>query len=142
MRRIEAVTGVAAKILLDQEKNELNNIANSFGVKVSDLQEKIIEFKNSLKKIQSKLKALERNNNSNLIKYFESNFTDVKGVNVLMHRIDNLNLSSLRSNLDELKNKIKRCLIIIVGENNQKSQVIVSVSKDIEQTFSAKAIMD
>ena len=72
----------------------------------------------------------------------ESNFTDVKGVNVLMHRIDNLNLSSLRSNLDELKNKIKRCLIIIIGENNQKSQVIVSVSKDIEQTFSAKAIMD
>ena len=109
---------------------------------VSDLQEKIIEFKNSLKEIQSKLKALERNNNSNLIKYFESNFTDVKGVNVLMHRIDNLNLSSLRSNLDELKNKIKRCLIIIIGENNQKSQVIVSVSKDIEQTFSAKAIMD
>ena len=67
---------------------------------------------------------------------------DVKGVNVLMHRIDNLNLSSLRSNLDELKNKIERCLIILVGENNQKSQVIVSVSKDIEQTFSAKAIMD
>ena len=59
-----------------------------------------------------------------------------------MHKIDNLNLSSLRSNLDELKNKIKRCLIIIIGENNQKSQVIVSVSKDIEQTFSAKAIMD
>jgi len=142
VRRIEAVTGAAAKILLDEEKNELNNIANSFGVKVSDLQEKIIEFKNSLKEIQSKLKALERNNNSNLIKYFESNFTDVKGVNVLMHRIDNLNLSSLRSNLDELKNKIKRCLIIIIGENNQKSQVIVSVSKDIEQTFSAKAIMD
>ena len=142
VRRIEAVTGAAAKILLDEEKNELNNIANSFGVKVSDLQEKIIEFKNSLKEIQSKLKALERNNNSNLIKYFESNFTDVKGVNVLMHRIDNLNLSSLRSNLDELKNKIERCLIIIVGENNQKSQVIVSVSKDIEQTFSAKAIMD
>ena len=111
-------------------------------MKVSDLQEKINEFKNSLKEIQSKLKALERNNNSNLIKYFESNFTDVKGVNVLMHKIDNLNLSSLRSNLDELKNKIKRCLIIIIGENNQKSQVIVSVSKDIEQTFSAKAIMD
>ena len=77
-----------------------------------------------------------------MIKYFELNFLDINGVNVLMHRIDNLNLSSLRSNLDDLKNKIDNSLIILIGNNNTKSQVIVSVSKNLEQSFSAKNILN
>ena len=93
VRRIEAVTGSAANLLIDEEKNELNDIANSFGVTVEKLSEKIDEHKKSLKEILSKLKILEKNNNSNLIKYFESNFVDINGMNVLMQRIDNLNLS-------------------------------------------------
>ena len=72
MRRIEAVTGSVANLLIDEEKNELNDIANSFGVTVEKLSEKIDEHKKSLKEILSKLKILEKNNNSNLIKYFES----------------------------------------------------------------------
>ena len=74
VRRIEAVTGSVANLLIDEEKNELNDIANSFGVTVEKLSEKIDEHKKSLKEILSKLKILEKNNNSNLIKYFESNF--------------------------------------------------------------------
>ena len=142
VRRIEAVTGSVANLLIDEEKNELNVIANSFGVTIENLSEKIKEHKNSIKEIQSKLKILEKNNNSNLIKYFELNFIDINGVNVLMHRIDNLNLSSLRSNLDDLKNKIDNSLIILIGNNNAKSQVIVSVSKNLEQSFSAKNILN
>ena len=142
VRRIEAVTGAAANLLIDEEKNELNVIARSLGTSVENLSGKINEHKNSLKKILSKLKVLEKNNNSNLIKYFESNFLDINGVNVLMDRIDNLNLSSLRSNLDDLKNKIENSLIILIGNNNSKSQVIVSVSKSLESNFSAKSIMN
>ena len=120
----------------------MNVIANSFGVTIENLSEKIKEHKNSIKEIQSKLKILEKNNNSNLTKYFELNFIDINGMNVLMHRIDNLNLSSLRSNLDDLKNKIDSSLIILIGNNNNKSQVIVSVSKNLEQSFSAKNILN
>ena len=142
VRRIEAVTGSVANLLIDEEKNELNDIANSFGVTVEKLSEKIDEHKKSLKEILSKLKILEKNNNSNLIKYFESNFVDINGMNVLMHRIDNLNLSSLRSNLDDLKNRVDNSIIILIGNNNSKSQVIVSVSKNLEKNFSAKSIMN
>ena len=142
VRRIEAVTGTVANLLIDEEKNELNDIANSFGVKVEKLSEKIDEHKKSLKEILSKLKILEKNNNSNLIKYFESNFVDINGMNVLMHRIDNLNLSSLRSNLDDLKNRVDSSIILLIGNNNSKTQVIVSVSKNLEKNFSAKSIMN
>ena len=142
VRRIEAVTGSTANLLIDEEKNELNDIARSFGTSVENLSGKINDYKNSLKEILSKLKILEKNNNSNLIKYFESNFVDIDGVNVLMDRIDNLNLSSLRSNLDDLKNKIENSLILLIGNNNSKSQVIVSVSKSLETNFSAKSIMN
>ena len=36
----------------------------------------------------------------NLEKHFESNFEKIDEMNVLMQRIDGLNLSSLRGNLD------------------------------------------
>ena len=62
-------------------------------------------------------------------------------MNVLMHRIDNLNLSSLRSNLDDLKNKVDNSIIILIGNNNSKTQVIVSVSKNLEKNFSAKKVL-
>ena len=50
----------AANLLIDEEKNELNDIANSFGVTVEKLSEKIDEHKKSLKEILSKLKILEK----------------------------------------------------------------------------------
>ena len=46
VRRIEAVTGSAANLLIDEEKNELNDIANSFGVTVEKLSEKEMNIKN------------------------------------------------------------------------------------------------
>ena len=67
---------------------------------------------------------------------------DINGMNVLMHRIDNLNLSSLRSNLDNLKNKVDNSIIFLIGNNNSKTQIVVSVTKDLEKNFSAKNIMN
>ena len=142
VRRIEAITGFKAKLLLKEESNELENLADSFGVKVEELNKKIKESKKVIDVFQTKLKQLEISNNSNLTKYFESNFKIINGVNVLMQRFDNFNLSLLRSNLDNLKSNIPKSIIVLIGENNSKAQVIISVSKDLLETFSAKEILN
>ena len=48
VRRIEAITGSKAKLLLKEESNELENLADSFGVTVEELNKKIKESKNCL----------------------------------------------------------------------------------------------
>ena len=78
----------------------------------------------------------------NLEKHFESNFEKINEMNVLMQRIDGLNLSSLRGNLDNLKNKTPKAIIILVGENNSKAQIVVSVTKDLFGSFNAKDILN
>ena len=142
VRRIEAITGSKVKLLLKEESNELENLADSFGVKVEELNKKIKESKKVIDVFQTKLKQLEISNNLNLTKYFESNFKIINGVNVLMQRFDNFNLSLLRSNLDNLKSNIPKSIIVLIGENNSKAQVIISVSKDLLETFSAKEILN
>ena len=142
VRRIEAVTGNEANLLLKNESNEIKKIADSFGVSVSELDRKVKESKKVIDLIQKKFKEFENTNNMNLEKHFESNFEKINEMNVLMQRIDGLNLSSLRGNLDNLKNKSPKAIIILVGENNSKAQIVVSVTKDLFGIFSAKDILN
>jgi alanyl-tRNA synthetase len=142
VRRIEAVTGNEANLLLKEESNEIKKIADSFGVSVSELDRKVKESKKVIDLFQKKFKDFENINNMNLEKHFESNFEKINEMNVLMQRIDGLNLSSLRGNLDNLKNKTPKAIIILVGENNSKAQIVVSVTKDLFGTYSAKDILN
>jgi alanyl-tRNA synthetase len=142
VRRIEAVTSNEANLLLKEESNEIKKIADSFGVSISELDRKVKESKKVIDLIQKKFKEFENINNMNLEKHFESNFEKIDEMNVLMQRIDGLNLSSLRGNLDNLKNKTPKAIIILVGENNSKAQIVVSVTKDLFGTFSAKDILN
>ena len=142
VRRIEAVTGNEANLLLKEESNEIKKIADSFGVSVSELDRKVKESKKVIDLFQKKFKDFENINNMNLEKHFESNFEKINEMNVLMQRIDGLNLSSLRGNLDNLKNKTPKAIIILVGENNSKAQIVVSVTKDLFGIFSAKDILN
>ena len=142
VRRIEAVTSNEANLLLKEESNEIKKIADSFGVSISELDRKVKESKKVIDLIQKKFKEFENINNMNLEKHFESNFEKIDEMNVLMQRIDGLNLSSLRGNLDNLKNKTPKAIIILVGENNSKAQIVVSVTKDLFGSFNAKDILN
>ena len=109
---------------------------------VSELDRKVKESKKVIDLIQKKFKEFENINNMNLEKHFESNFEKINEMNVLMQRIDGLNLSSLRGNLDNLKNNTPKAIIILVGENNSKAQIVVSVTKDLFGSFNAKDILN
>jgi alanyl-tRNA synthetase len=63
-------------------------------------------------------------------------------MNILVKRIDNINLSSLRGSLDSLKNSIGKAVIVLSGNFQSKAMIIVSVSKDLTDTIDARNLLD
>ena len=62
--------------------------------------------------------------------------------NIILKRIDNLNLSKLRGSLDSLKKEVSNLIIILVGSMEEKSTILVSVSNDISATYDARNLLD
>ena len=63
-------------------------------------------------------------------------------INIILKRIDNLNLSKLRGSLDSLKKEVSNVIIILVGSMEEKSTILVSVSNDITATYDARNLLD
>ncbi len=117
VRRIEAVAGLAAykyakgyRDLVEEIK--LENKAKDIKQFIDKQKEEIKSLKNEIKELQKaavkEIKPIEKN-----------------GINFVIERIDNANLKELAT---DLKGKIDNLVVLLVGENKGKVQ-IVAISK-------------
>jgi alanyl-tRNA synthetase len=142
VRRIEAISGDLAIKDKADNKTDLINTAEAFNVSVKDLP---IFLKDKIKLINSykdDLKKHEQKIYQNLLDDIKSSYKTVGKVNIILKRIDNLNLSKLRGGLDGLKKEISNLIIILVGSMEEKSTILVSVSNDITATYDARNLLD
>jgi alanyl-tRNA synthetase len=142
VRRIEAISGDLAIKDKADNKTDLINTAEAFNVSVKDLP---IFLKDKIKLINSykdDLKKHEQKIYQNLLDDIKSSYKTVGKVNIILKRIDNLNLSKLRGGLDSLKKEVSNLIIILVGSMEEKSTILVSVSNDITATYDARNLLD
>ena len=92
-------------------------------------------YKEDLKKFEQKIYQ-------NLLDDMKSSYKPVGKINIILKRIDNLNLSKLRGSLDSLKKEVSNLIIILVGSMEEKSTILISVSNDITATYDARNLLD
>jgi len=129
-RRIEAVTGLGAIQLLQEQRSQLSQIG-------SLLKSTSDEAVDRIKKIQSKVKELEKNKSQNKSSSIDldnlvKNASNWNSVNVITSKFDSLNIAELRHQVDLLKQKSKKSLIIVFSQDGNKANTIVSLTKDLE----------
>ena len=142
IRRIEAVSNSFAEELVSNLKNEIIELSNFLGAEVRDIPDKIKDFEARLKKYQERLKKIEQKQNENLILDLKKDFKKINEMNVLIKRIDGINLSNLRGPIDSLKHSIGEAIIVLSGEFQSKAMIIVSVSKDMSDTIDARKLLE
>ena len=81
-----------------------------------------------MKSYRESLKKIEQKINLKLVQDMKINSKSLGKINVILKRIDNLNLSKLRGSLDSLKNELDNLVVILVGSMDEKSTILVSVS--------------
>ncbi len=142
VRRIEAISGDLAIKDKADNKTDLINTAEAFNVSVKDLP---VFLKGKIKLVNTykeDLNKFEQKIYQNLLDDIKSSYKSVGKVNIIIKRIDNLNLSKLRGGLDSLKKEISNLIIILVGSMEEKSTILVSVSNDITATYDARNLLD
>ena len=141
VRRIEAVSNSLAEDFVDNLKNEIIDLSKFLGTEVNNIPNKMKNLGLRLKKYQERLKKIEQKQNENLILSFKEDFKKIKEMNVLVKRIDGINLSNLRGPLDSLKNSTGRAVIVLSGEFQSKATIIVSISKDLINKIDARKLL-
>ena len=131
VRRIEAVTGVAAELRQEQMEDTLKAVSalvkgsqDNVLDKVSNLLERNRELEKELQKLQQKLTAA---GSSDLI----ANAVEVKGVKVLATELDGVEPKALRDLVDQLKNKLGSGIVFVAVPGHEKFPLVAGVTKDL-----------
>ncbi|MBD1573661.1 alanine--tRNA ligase [Vibrio sp. S17_S38] len=117
IRRIEAVTGEAALDAIDNQQSQYEQKLVDSAAKAKLLEKEIQQLKD---KLASQAGA-------SLI----SQVKEISGVNVLISQLDGADNKALRGMVDELKNQVGSCVILLGNISDDKVGLIAGVTKDL-----------
>ena len=141
VRRIEAITGQVADNWIQQNYQQLNNLALTLKTKPELISSRIEQILNQNKILEKELAnakhALISGDNSNLIDFVE----EINGIKVIARRIESVDMNTLRKVVDDLKNKLGSAVIVLGSVNNEKVHLAAGVTKDYLEKIKASELI-
>lgn len=137
IRRVEAVTAETAiewlhnqQKVLQQSAEFLKADSNSLVEKIQQLQDKVKRTEKELQQLKDKLAAQA---GSELVKQANK----INGVNVVVQKLENVEVKSLRTMVDDLKNQLESAIVVFGTVADEKVNLIVGVTKDLSSKVNA-----
>lgn len=137
VRRVEAVTGENAIVLLHQQQQVLNQVADLLKADSHSLVDKIQQLQDKAKKVEKELQALKEKLAAQAGGELAKSAKQLNGVNVLVQRLDGVESKALRTMVDDLKNQLGSAVIAFATEIDGKVSLIVGVTKDLTAKINA-----
>ena len=131
IRRIEAVTGLAAFEWAAGEHDLLSGLSQSLSVKPADLPERVRAMAESVKAAEKQLKELQAKAAVSNIDGLVDKVEDRGGVQVLASDLGEMPMDALRQVLDGLRQKIESAVIVVGSSSDGKACLAASVSEDL-----------
>jgi len=128
VRRIEAVTGAGALTYIADEEQRLQEMAHLLSTNSGDVVEKLRQLFDKQKKLERELDALKAKAASSATEGLLTTAKDVKGIKVLAARVDNLDSKALRESVDQLKQKLGHCAVLLASGSEGKISLIAGVN--------------
>ena len=142
IRRIEAITGEAAVTWIQENENQLANIEDLLKVprgKVGDKIGQLLAQNRALEKELERLKAKEVSQaGSDLVEQV----VEIEGIKVLACTIQGADQKSLRSMVDDLKNRLGSCAIVLGTSRNSKVSLVAGVTSDQSHRIKASDLVN
>ncbi|MDR1401327.1 MAG: alanine--tRNA ligase [Endomicrobium sp.] len=130
MRRIEAVVGSAAENYILKNERTLTKTSKLLNVSNDDVADKILKYITSYKKLESEVISLKNRLVSDEIDSYAKKVKEVNGINFLPILVLNADIKLLRNLSDQLKEKLKSVVLLLVTKNASKIFFVVSVTED------------
>ncbi|MDR0724096.1 MAG: alanine--tRNA ligase, partial [Endomicrobium sp.] len=130
VRRIEAVGGTAAENYILEEEKTIKKVSEILNTSKDELINKVQKQVTDYKKLQEKLDVLKNNLISSKLDSYVSGVKEVNGVKFLPIVLNDVDVQNLRKISDELKEKMKSVVLLIISKCEDKLSFIVSATSD------------
>ena len=131
VRRIEAVAGQAALDFISHQEATLNTIARSVKGSSDNVGEKVEQVIAKNRLLEKELEALKAKLASSAGSDLAAQAIDGNGFKVLAARIDGTDVPTMKTTLDQLKDKLGSAVIMLAAETDGKVTLLAGVTKDL-----------
>ena len=141
VRRIEAVTGERAYQFITEEERELWEIASFLKSAPGDLASRVERLLQSQRELERQLDSLQGKMSHQEILDLLPLVREVKGVKVLSAKVNGKDPKLMRDFVDQLKTKIGSGIILLGGQNQNKTSLILGITSDLTGRFNANDLI-
>ncbi len=141
IRRIEAITGEHALGYFQKLSTAVETAARMLKTEsyqvVDKLQQTLEHAKASektIRQLKARLTSVKSNN-------LTANAKEINGVNVISAKLENADMATLRSTIDQLKNNLNPAIVLLASVVDNKILIAAGVSKSICEQFHAGKLM-
>ena len=142
VRRIEALTGVAAIELMQKQSNEMFSLASLLKTEPTNLAARISQLLEQNKAFEKELAKLKQQLASSKGNDLLDQLTDVNGTKVLAAVLQGVEAQALRTMVDDLKNQLGSAIIVLGVAEGEKVSLIVGVTKDLTAKVKAGELVN
>ncbi len=145
VRRVEAVSGTGALTEFRRGFDVVRvvgQVVGSTDVSPAEaLRQRIAAQEEEMKKLRRELEQMRMKSASAAVSDAASSAVEVKGVKVLVQRVDALDKSQMRNLVDELRTKLGSGVVVLGATTDGKVSLIVGVTRDLTGKVQAGRIV-
>jgi alanyl-tRNA synthetase len=127
VRRIEAVTGVGALAYVGSEERRLGELSQLLSSSGDDVTEKLRQLLDRQKKLERELESLRSKAAGSATADLAGSAHEVEGIKVVAARLEGLDAKSLRDSVDQLKQQLVDCVILLAGAVDGRIALVAGV---------------
>ena len=137
VRRVEAVTGVGALLLIRQQQEQLQAIADAVKAQPQNVATRVLQVLDNVKALEKELAGLKSKlataQGDDLLKQA----VEVNGVQILAAQMQGVDALALRETLNNMKDKLPHSAIVLASVQDGKISLIAGVSTSLTSKIKA-----
>ncbi len=142
VRRVEAVTGEGALALVQQQEQQLQQVADAVKAQPQEAAARVAQIMDNVKALEKELAALKSKLASAQGDELVAQAQDIDGVKVLAAKLDGADVATLRETMDKLRDKLKSAAIVLASVADGKVSLIAGVTADVTAKVKAGELVN
>ncbi|MBA2651887.1 MAG: alanine--tRNA ligase [Tatlockia sp.] len=141
VRRIEMVTGTNALNWVNEQLENLDEVALKLKTNSSAVNDKLSQFLHDAKQQEKELARINAKLAAKSGADLLAEVQKIKDVNVLIKRFESMDAETLRTTLDQLKSRLEHAVIVLIATDQDKMNVVAGLSKDLVGRLPSAAML-
>ena len=142
VRRIEAVTGEHALEVVQTQQVTLSSLSALLKTDSQNVLDRVVSLQNQTKELEKALNSAKQKLASQQGADMLSNAVEINGVKVLIANLEGVEAKSLRSMMDDIKNRIGEGIVVLGVAGDNKVNLIAGVTKGLTSKVKAGELVN